>query len=130
MTPHESDSPSEPPSEIPPQKPIQEQALYTGQGLLSALTQQMQQMQQMQTLLTQLMMQSLNSSIAGRTPNPGNRQRRQRATNRYCWTHGACGHTGEECTRAEGHQAAATFHNRMGGSTRNVRNADTLGLEN
>ena len=34
----------------------------------------------------------------------------------YCWTHGA-GHSGRNCMNpAEGHQADATFRNRMGGS--------------
>ena len=123
---NDSETPSGPPSQAPAQEPTQEQALYTGQALPSALAQQMQQMQQMQLLLTQLMTQSLNAGIAGRNPAPGNLQRHQRTTNHYCWTHGACGHTGEECrTRAEGHQTAATFRNRMGRSTRNVRNADT-----
>ena len=40
----------------------------------------------------------------------------------YCWTHGAALHSGERCiNRAPGHQASATFKNRMGGSTKNVR---------
>ena len=122
----ESKTPSEPPSQVPPQEPVQEQAFYTGQALPKAIAQQMQQMQQMHTLLVQLMTQCLNAGIDGHAPNPGNCQRRQCVTNRYCWTHGACGHTGEECrTRADGHQAAATFRNRMGGSTRNVCNANT-----
>jgi hypothetical protein len=38
----------------------------------------------------------------------------------YCWTHGGCGHTGATClTKLAGHQDAATFTNKMGGSTRN-----------
>ena len=117
---------SETPSQAATQEPTQEQALYTGQVVPNAFAQQLQQMQQMQTLLTQLMAQSLNANTDGRTPNPGNRSRRQRTTNRYCWTHGACGHTGDECrARADGHQVTATFRNRMGGSTRNVCNPNT-----
>ena len=124
--PTQNETPAVPQPPAPPLEPTQEQAFYTGQALPSTLAQQMQQMQQMQTLLTQLMTQSLNAGIDGRPPNPGARPRRQRITNRYCWTHGACAHTSDECRqRSDGHQTAATFRNRMGGSTRNVRNAET-----
>jgi len=38
---------------------------------------------------------------------------------KYCWTHGACGHTGDQCTRRRsGHQVKATFKDKKGGSTR------------
>jgi hypothetical protein len=38
----------------------------------------------------------------------------------YCWSHGGCGHISTGCnTPAAGHQIAATFENKMGGSTRN-----------
>ena len=121
-----SETPAENPPQTPAPEPTHEQALYTGQTLPTALAQQMQQMQQMQTLLTQMMAHNLNANQNGRNPNPGNRNRRQRTTNKYCWTHGACGHTSNECrARSDGHQAAATFQNRMGGSTRNVRNPTT-----
>ena len=37
---------------------------------------------------------------------------------KYCWSHGACNHTGMECNRKkEGHKDEATFNNRMGGRT-------------
>ena len=39
---------------------------------------------------------------------------------KYCWTHGACAHTGAECNnKATGHKDDATFQNTMGGSTKN-----------
>lgn len=44
-------------------------------------------------------------------------------TLKYCWTHGSCGHTGEQCrTRyhAQGHVANAMLDNRQGGSTKNM----------
>jgi hypothetical protein len=45
---------------------------------------------------------------------------RGRNTSVYCWTHGGCGHPSNECqTKIAGHQSAATFENKMGGSTRN-----------
>ena len=38
-------------------------------------------------------------------------------TNKYCWTHGGCGHDSTTCrAKAPGHQETATFKNRMGGS--------------
>ena len=37
---------------------------------------------------------------------------------KYCWTHGACNHSGTGCRRpAPKHKKNATFSNRMGGST-------------
>ena len=44
-------------------------------------------------------------------------QRRNRTnTSFYCWSHGACNHTGDLCTnRYPGHQTTATFDNRMNG---------------
>ena len=40
----------------------------------------------------------------------------------YCWTYGACFHSGQKCrNKANGHQDNATFQNRMGGSIKNVR---------
>ena len=43
----------------------------------------------------------------------GNRQ----FTDKYCWTHGACGHFGKNCRgKAPGHKDEATFENKMGGS--------------
>ncbi len=48
----------------------------------------------------------------------GTRPRGRRTTNKYCYTHGACAHTGFECTnKKEGHKDEATFANKMGGST-------------
>ena len=41
----------------------------------------------------------------------------RRFTNKYCWTHGACGHTSQDCSvRATGNQEAATLEQRLGGS--------------
>ena len=38
-------------------------------------------------------------------------------TDKYCWTHGACGHESNQCNaKAHGHQDNATLENRMGGS--------------
>jgi hypothetical protein len=44
--------------------------------------------------------------------------RRRTNTSMYCWTHGACAHNSRDCnSQATGHQVAATFENKMGGST-------------
>ena len=38
-------------------------------------------------------------------------------TSKYCWTHGACGHNSNECSRrAPGHKSEATTDNKLGGS--------------
>jgi hypothetical protein len=60
----------------------------------------------------------------GRGGRYGNRGRgnhfRQRNHAMYCWTHGGCGHIGSSCnTKLQGHQDAATFANKMGGSANN-----------
>ena len=37
--------------------------------------------------------------------------------NKYCWTHGICGHKSENCkNKADGHQDAATANNKIGGN--------------
>eukprot|EP00957_Ditylum_brightwellii_P134686 10267904-Ditylum_brightwellii.AAC.1 len=39
---------------------------------------------------------------------------------KYCWSYGGANHTRTDCkTPADGHQLHATFHNRLGGNTRN-----------
>jgi hypothetical protein len=59
----------------------------------------------------------------GRGRGRGGRGGRGRAGPRcllYCWTHGGGGHSGDQCnTPANGHQANATFSNKMGGNTHN-----------
>ena len=51
----------------------------------------------------------------GKTPDNATFPRK--VTDKYCWTHGACSHTSPECNRkAPGHQDAATFTNKLGGS--------------
>ena len=50
------------------------------------------------------------------------RNRRNGRRNKYCWTHGACNHSSDKCeNKAQGHQDAATFRNRMGGNNRGCR---------
>jgi len=46
-----------------------------------------------------------------------NTNNRTSSARKYCWTHGACAHTGVECTaKAEGHKEEATFSNLLNGS--------------
>ena len=50
-----------------------------------------------------------------KTPDKASYPRKK--TDIYCWTHGGSSHTSAQCNRkAPGHQDAATFENRMGGS--------------
>ena len=43
-----------------------------------------------------------------------------RTHNRYCWTHGACGHSSNICNApSQGHCYDATFENRMAGNNQN-----------
>ena len=60
------------------------------------------------------------SNDRSRAPNGTPRGRAPPPTRLYCWSHGACGHTGNVChTQQPGHQPTATFTNMMGGSTAN-----------
>jgi hypothetical protein len=50
--------------------------------------------------------------------NDKGKQRTRTNISKYCWTHGACTHSSQECKRKRtGHQDSATFENKMGGST-------------
>ena len=45
--------------------------------------------------------------------------RKRKNVSKYCWTHGACAHSSNECSNKKpGHQDNATFSNKLGGSTR------------
>ena len=57
------------------------------------------------------------------TNNNGNNKKKNKKKEmkdrKYCWTHGACAHTGTECNNsATGHKKEATFQDMMGGSTK------------
>jgi hypothetical protein len=53
------------------------------------------------------------------------RERTEVAPRKYCWTHGKCAHTGNECNyRDAGHIAGATYNNKQGGNTLNCNGAD------
>ena len=82
------------------------------------MNQMVELLQQMSTVQQQLQQQaSASSSI---TTNSSNSRRCQIRTNIsfYCWSHGACTHPSPECkSKKPGHQDAATFDNKMGGST-------------
>ena len=61
----------------------------------------MAQVQQLSQLILQMQTQMQNQ---------GNQNNQNRTNNRYCWTHGACSHTGKHCRyKAEGHKEDATF---------------------
>ena len=64
-----------------------------------------------------------NNNRNGRSSNQNNNANRSETrgrtnTSMYCWSHGACAHSGQNCnSKKEGHKDAATLANKMGGST-------------
>ena len=117
-----------PPPEPVPEPPVQQVAnsATNTDPVISHLITQLQQMQQSHNKQIQQLV-SLCQPTTNNNRNQNNNRnwnwRRNPNTSRYCWTHGGCNHDGNHCRNpAEGHQAQATFTNRMGGSTRNVRN--------
>ena len=89
--------------------------LHHANAAPAAPTQQtvlMEQMLQMMQLMQQQMQQSSNSC----SNNKSNKICTK--TDKYCWTHGASAHSSKDCrNKKPGHQDAATFDNRLGGST-------------
>ena len=52
-----------------------------------------------------------------------NKPRSWRQLNKYCWTHGVCGHNSKVCkTPNPNHKQDATYTNRMGGSNKGLDN--------
>ena len=79
---------------------------------------QLQMLQILQKIESKL--DSNNKTPVRRNPPEGRRSRpfTRKNTSKYCWSHGACSHTGRECNAPKpGHQSDATFENKMGGST-------------
>ena len=76
-------------------------------------------------MVLQLQTQILTISKPGGNTNAGaNNAKKPKSTyirnqtNKYCWSHGACGHEGKYCrNKKDGHKDNATFGNKMGGST-------------
>ena len=87
----------------------------------SQQTELLQQMiQMMQTMQSQL---ASNITAPASVPSQSANIRTRHNTSKYCWTHGACAHTGRDCRlKKEGHDDMATFQNRKGGSTAYVCN--------
>jgi hypothetical protein len=95
------------------------------------LQQQIQQMQQSMSLLQAQVASNQqprshgyqgqnNRGRGGYQGRGGRGNNNRRNTSLYCWSHGGAGHTSADCnTKLAGHQDAATFQNKMGGSTRN-----------
>ena len=51
------------------------------------------------------------------------RPRSWRQLNKYCWTHGVCGHNSKACkAHKPNHRQEATYSNRMGGSSKGLEN--------
>lgn len=68
-----------------------------------------------------LELERMNKTLSERLTQAERRGREQSTAPRafkYCWTHGKCAHTSQECDPArqrDGHQRTATFHDQMGG---------------
>ena len=75
------------------------------------------------TDLLQLVLQLQNQLLLSKQPstapaNPPKRTFVRNITDKYCWSHGACGHDGTQCrNKKPGHRDDATFANKLGGST-------------
>ena len=75
-----------------------------------------QQMVMMQALIVQV---HNNNEATSKGPRHEIRNPNQL---KYCHTHGVCNHDSPNChSKAEGHKDEATFQNRMGGSTKNIK---------
>ena len=60
------------------------------------------------------------SSSDGKKEQDSNKKKdgKKKGPRKYCWTHGACAHTSDECNKPnEGHKKDATFTDMKGGST-------------
>ena len=87
----------------------------------SQVTQQTELLQKMMEMMQIMQCQLVSDNNSANQSMP--RKRIRRNTSKYCWTHGACAHTGFECTNKKpGHIDDATFQDRKGGSTAYVRN--------
>ena len=75
----------------------------------------LQQLQQQLSMSSPPNSNSTNCRRSKKTPDDATFFRR--VTNKYCWTHGGCGHESKECrAKANGHKDDATFENRQPGS--------------
>jgi len=91
------------------------------QLLPQMMAQMVQMMEQMATIQQQLANQTLQSTPTNSQPT----RPRRTNTSKYCWSHGACAHDGNDCkAKKPGHIDTATFHNKMGGSTAFCRPAE------
>ena len=51
--------------------------------------------------------------------NKKTKKKKEKKDRIYCWSHGACAHSGKDCNKTkDGHKKEATFQNMMGGSTK------------
>ena len=82
----------------------------------------MKTLQAMQKEIAELKAEINNSKSSDdatlRTSNKTRKKKPRTIVSKYCWTHGAWHHISKDCKfKAVGHKDAATFANRMGGST-------------
>ena len=89
------------------------------QQVVPQLMAQMVDLLQKMTVMQQKMSDQQSSTPSlSTTTSSSSRRRRRTNISFYCWSHGACAHPSPDCkSKRPGHQDAATFENKMGGST-------------
>ena len=90
------------------------------QQMMPQLMSQMVELLQQMSTMQKTIQEQQNSGNTSMTSSHSSSSRRRKRINIsfYCWTHGACAHPSPECkNKRPGHQDAATFENKMGGST-------------
>ena len=77
----------------------------------------LQSLQKDLKLLTEQLKGNQNPNKRPNRKTPDNPTFTRTETSKYCWTHGACNHNSNECSRqATGHKKEATKTNKLGGS--------------
>ena len=96
------------------------------QLLPQLMTQMSQLIQQMNAMQQQINTQADNTSTTRYSSLSVSRQHRPRTNiSNYCWSHGACAHTSQQCrSKKPGHRNEATFTNKLGGSTAYYNNSN------
>ena len=93
------------------------------QFLPQIMTQMPQLIQQMNAMQHQI---NNNSTIRQSSSSIPRQHRPRTNTSKYCWSHGACAHTSQQCrSKKSGHRDDATFRNKLGGSTAYCTNTNT-----
>ena len=118
----ENSTPSDTPSLVGTDSVTQSVNSTVSDLTLQSLQKQMELMQNMMHQMSQMTAPSSNTrNSTRRSRNARAQQPRNQYQSKYCWTHGLCHHTSNDCrSKADGHKDDATIDNRMGGSNKNI----------